>query len=422
MLTEQEKWDFKVERANELMRQAFETLPFDHPIGCVQWVPLAKVQANDWNPNSVAHMEMKLLHTSISEDGYTQPVVGVLLQKYRIQTPWGEVVLSEDNLPNLPRELWIFLEGRAKSSSPIRLVASTVTEASTSLEGLAGSGIPSGSTRERTTTELSSVVGSRRSGDSEPSAMLGETVPTWDSRLCGNGGSDAPGSLSSYLRLVFRTSGSSSREPSRPSMLYDLWHGADGGIQLRSPSSSSTGKSSAIENLPRSLDEMSRPSGPSDMTSDASETVLPESLDIEVSVSDETKVIIVDGFHRYTTMRVYDDIRATTRGYLPVVVLDKPPADRMAATVRHNRARGKHSVQGMSSLVFGMLEEGQTDEQICNKLGLEAEELARLKHITGYSKLYADVATYGKVFMTKTQLEEKAKYAKEHPDEKVPRC
>jgi len=131
------------------------------------------------------------------------------------------------------------------------------------------------------------------------------------------------------------------------------------------------------------------------------------------------KYIIVDGFHRYTTMRRYADLYDQTGGYLPVVVLEKSIADRIASTVRHNRARGKHSVQGMGTLVFNMLNEGETDATICSKLGLEAEELARLKHITGYSKLYADV-DYSPLVLTKTQVESKALYKKEHPEEEVP--
>jgi len=128
--------------------------------------------------------------------------------------------------------------------------------------------------------------------------------------------------------------------------------------------------------------------------------------------------VIVDGFHRYTTMRLYSDIYESTGGYLPVVVLDKPIADRIASTVRHNRARGKHSVAGMSNLVFQMLTEGESDESICAKIGLEAEELIRLKHVTGFSKLYAD-AEYGPAILTKTQMEIRRDYAAEHPEEKI---
>ncbi len=131
------------------------------------------------------------------------------------------------------------------------------------------------------------------------------------------------------------------------------------------------------------------------------------------------KYIIVDGFHRYTTMRRYQDIADSTSGYLPVVVLEKDIADRIASTVRHNRARGKHSVQGMGSLVFQMLDAGEDDATICNKLGLEAEELARLKHITGFSKLFKDVP-YSKTVYTKTQAEARAEYARSHPGEPIP--
>ena len=105
----------------------------------------------------------------------------------------------------------------------------------------------------------------------------------------------------------------------------------------------------------------------------------------------QQKYIIIDGFHRYSIMRLCPDIAALTDGYLPVVVLHKSLADRMASTVRHNRARGTHSTQGMSSMVFQMLKEGKTDAQIANELGMEAEELVRLKHITGYSRLYKNI-------------------------------
>lgn len=134
---------------------------------------------------------------------------------------------------------------------------------------------------------------------------------------------------------------------------------------------------------------------------------------------DLSKYIIVDGFHRYTTMRTQRDIYDATSGYLPVVVIDKPIADRVASTVRHNRARGKHSVAGMSSLVFTMLREGESDETICNKIGLEAEELQRLKYITGFAKLF-ESHQYGPPVLNETQVRIKRKYKKEHPDEHVP--
>lgn len=209
-----------VEAANAAVRKAAESLPWgrEHPVGIVQWVHIDRVQANDYNPNSVAFHEMKLLHTSISEDGYTQPVV-------------------------------VIWDGEAQNG--------------------------------------------------------------------------------------------------------------------------------------------------------------------------EGRYIIVDGFHRWTVMKKFDDIRDTTGGYLPVVVIDKPVADRIASTVRHNRARGKHSVAGMGNLVYRMLAEGVSDEEVCNRLGLEAEELVRLKHITGFSKLYAN-REYSPASLTTSQVKAKAEYKRDHPDEEVP--
>lgn len=102
------------------------------------------------------------------------------------------------------------------------------------------------------------------------------------------------------------------------------------------------------------------------------------------------KYVIVDGFHRYFTCKTRQDIQDRNKGMLPIVVIQKDINDRMASTVRHNRARGEHSINGMSSMVFNMLQNGWKDHDICNELGMEPEELLRLKHITGFSKLFAD--------------------------------
>lgn len=130
-----------------------------------------------------------------------------------------------------------------------------------------------------------------------------------------------------------------------------------------------------------------------------------------VAIYDETqdKYIIVDGFHRYFVMKSYKDIYEANGGMLPVVVIEKSINERMASTIRHNRARGKHSVEGVSDMVFQMLQNGWTDEQICNEIGLEADELIRLKHITGFSKLFEGVE-YGKAWVTDQQLRNKKKY------------
>lgn len=124
-----------------------------------------------------------------------------------------------------------------------------------------------------------------------------------------------------------------------------------------------------------------------------------------VTIYDDSigKYVIVDGFHRYFVAKTHKDILDRNHGMLPIVVIDKSINERMAATVRHNRARGKHSIQGMSNLVFSMLNNGWSDAEICNELGMEAEEILRLKHITGFSKLFEN-AEYKRAWESKNQV------------------
>lgn len=132
-----------------------------------------------------------------------------------------------------------------------------------------------------------------------------------------------------------------------------------------------------------------------------------------VTIFDETKgkYIIVDGFHRYFICKNQKDIRERNQGLLPIVVIKKSINERMAATVRHNRARGEHSIRGMSSLVFGMLQNGWSDSDICNHIGLEPDELIRLKHLTGFSALFKD-AKYRQAWETRNQVKLRLQYDK----------
>jgi ParB-like chromosome segregation protein Spo0J len=116
------------------------------------------------------------------------------------------------------------------------------------------------------------------------------------------------------------------------------------------------------------------------------------------------KYVIIDGFHRYYVMKSNESLMKENNGLLPITVLDKNINDRMASTIRHNRARGKHSVDGMSNVVFEMLDNGWDDSQICHELGMEKEELIRLKHITGFSRLFENVE-YKKEWRTRRQLQ-----------------
>ena len=114
-------------------------------------------------------------------------------------------------------------------------------------------------------------------------------------------------------------------------------------------------------------------------------------------VKEEDAYVIVDGFHRYRIILEHPDIYEREGGMLPVSVIDKPLDQRMASTVRHNRARGTHNVELMSSIVKELHELGRSDAWIAKHLGMDKDEILRLKQITGLAALFKDVK-FGKAW------------------------
>lgn len=102
---------------------------------------------------------------------------------------------------------------------------------------------------------------------------------------------------------------------------------------------------------------------------------------------------VVDGFHRNRVGKASKLVRDRIRGYLPVTTI-RPDrtgkADRIAATIRHNRARGKHGVEAMSSIVMDLSRRNWSDAKIAKELGMDADEVLRLKQITGLAEMFAD--------------------------------
>ena len=98
--------------------------------------------------------------------------------------------------------------------------------------------------------------------------------------------------------------------------------------------------------------------------------------------------VIVDGFHRYRVMKEHKDIYEREKGLLPVTVIDKPLSNRMASTIRHNRARGSHDVTLMSNIIKELHELGRSDAWISKHLGMGRDEILRLKQITGLAALF----------------------------------
>lgn len=102
---------------------------------------------------------------------------------------------------------------------------------------------------------------------------------------------------------------------------------------------------------------------------------------------------VIDGFHRHRVGKECADITARVQGYLPIVLIretQSDKSDRMASTIRHNRARGKHRVEAMSEIVIELKKRNWTDERIAKNLGMEPDEVLRLCQISGLAGLFSD--------------------------------
>ena len=107
-------------------------------------------------------------------------------------------------------------------------------------------------------------------------------------------------------------------------------------------------------------------------------------------LADEDVYEIIDGYHRYTTMKLHKDIYERENGMLPVSVIEKDPSERMASTIRHNRARGTHDIGLMVNIVQSLRENGASDQWIMKNLGMDAEEVLRMKQLSGIAAIFAD--------------------------------
>ena len=112
-----------------------------------------------------------------------------------------------------------------------------------------------------------------------------------------------------------------------------------------------------------------------------------------VAYDEGDRLEVVDGFHRNRVGKESKEVASRIHGYLPVVAINekrKDKADRMASTIRHNRARGKHRVHSMSEIVFDLKKRNWSDDKIAKELGMDADEVLRLAQITGIAEMFAD--------------------------------
>lgn len=102
---------------------------------------------------------------------------------------------------------------------------------------------------------------------------------------------------------------------------------------------------------------------------------------------------VVDGFHRNRVGKEDKNVRERIRGYLPVTTVNEwrtDKGDRIAATIRHNRARGKHAIEGLSEIVIELSRRKWSDKRIGRELGMDPDEVLRLKQISGLAEMFAD--------------------------------
>lgn len=112
-----------------------------------------------------------------------------------------------------------------------------------------------------------------------------------------------------------------------------------------------------------------------------------------VGMKTEKGIETIDGFHRGRVGKESKPVRKRVMGYLPVAIINsdrEDRADRIASTIRHNRARGKHKVEAMSDIVVELKRRNWSDDKISRELGMDADEVLRLCQITGIAELFAD--------------------------------
>lgn len=112
-----------------------------------------------------------------------------------------------------------------------------------------------------------------------------------------------------------------------------------------------------------------------------------------VAWKNEEVIEVVDGFHRNRVGREVKEVSERIKGYLPVVIINESGLDRgnrIASTIRHNRARGKHGVAAMSEIVLELKRRNWSDKKVSDKLGMDKDEVLRLTQITGLAEMFKD--------------------------------
>jgi hypothetical protein len=112
-----------------------------------------------------------------------------------------------------------------------------------------------------------------------------------------------------------------------------------------------------------------------------------------VTWKNNEEIEVVDGFHRTRVCKEFEDVNKRVSGYLPVVFIKNNNTkrnDRIASTIRHNRARGKHNVESMTDIVIELKRRNWSNKRIGKELGMDPDEILRLCQVSGLSEMFAD--------------------------------
>lgn len=112
-----------------------------------------------------------------------------------------------------------------------------------------------------------------------------------------------------------------------------------------------------------------------------------------VAFFEDAGYTVIDGFHRNRVGKECKDVKERVKGYLPITLIKSDRENRenrIASTIRHNRARGKHTIEAMSDIVAELAKRNWSDKKIAKELGMDADEVLRLKQITGLAEMFSD--------------------------------
>lgn len=442
-----------IDAINDLREIIHAYSPFkSEPTDFVRWVPNTAVYANQYNPNSVAPPEMELLRLSIDADGYcmeqSTPVLCADLvwrsagsleagqeiiafdenplcadgdktgrRNYRTATvtfnelresPLVKVVTEKDEVLCTPNHPWLvrrnygpmaargtqWVEARDLRETDLALKLFDVWEFENSHASgwLAGFLDGEGTMSVNLTRNGSSNY--RLAGYQRPSAtadkMLAEMSarvavkvfqvdrtkdnPKWsDMVMCRV---DRMGEIMKLLGTV------------RPERLI-----ADGAHFWEGRSIEAPGTPTKVIRVEPADNGIIASLATSERTYIAGGYAMHNTQPIVAMPDDKGGYEVVDGFHRHRVGKEMPSIQKRVHGYLPLVCIrstQMDQSDRMASTIRHNRARGKHSVQAMSDIVIELKKRNWTDAKIASNLGMDADEVLRLCQISGLAEVFAD--------------------------------